>query len=234
MLVEVFPPSTMLHEFRWSFCTWKKFLHLLLKKSPYQILGKGCTKYKVCVSRHSLQISVPWCIDSSHDVIKFDVLYLSFYFFIQSSVENMILNDSFLMLWFRNLFFVCVCVFKSPYHHYQTASTSVYHRAQLDLIQDFTLPSLAHNFQYIYFNQKPSLQVTNTRFLCGYIWLNRDTKTWIPSMWCRKSHINPYTLILKSTVGISTLYMILGGQKRNLPSDIHALRIFVVFCWRAP
>ncbi len=59
------------HERRWSFCTWKKFLHLLLKKSPYQILGKGCTKYKVCVSRHSLQISVPWCIDSSqwHDQI---------------------------------------------------------------------------------------------------------------------------------------------------------------------
>ncbi len=123
-----------------------------------------------------------------------------------------------------------VCVFKSPYHHYQTASTSVNHRAQLDLIQDFTLPSLDHNFQYIYFNQKPSLQVTNTRFLCGYIWLNHDTKTWIPSMWCRKSrHINLcssiHTLImLKSAVGISTLYMILGGQKRNLPSDIHALR----------
>jgi len=104
------------HERRWCFCTWKKFLHLLLKKSPYQILGKGWAKYKVCVSRHSLQISVPWCIDSSHDVIKFDVLYLSFYFFIQSSVENMILNDSFFMLWFRNLF-VCVCVCVCLSHH---------------------------------------------------------------------------------------------------------------------
>jgi hypothetical protein len=96
------------HERRWSFCTWKKFLHLLLKKSPYQILGKGCTKYKVCMSKFL-------CLDSSHDAIKFDVLYLSFYLFIQSSVENIILNDSFFMLWFRNLLSVSVCVCLS--HH---------------------------------------------------------------------------------------------------------------------
>jgi len=54
----------------------------------------------------------------------------------------------------------------------------------------------------------------------------------------KKSHqfvfINPYTLVLKSTVGISTLYMILQGQKTNLPSDIHALRIFVVFWLESP
>jgi hypothetical protein len=108
-------------------------------------------------------------------------------------------------------FCVCVCVLKSPYHHYQTASTSVYHRAQLDLIQDFTLPSLDHNFQYIYFNQKPSLQVTtNAQFcvdICGWTMTPEHE---YPSMWCRKSHINLcssiHTLMLKSAVG--SLYII--------------------------
>jgi hypothetical protein len=54
---------------------------------------------------------------------------------------------------------------------------------------------------------------------CVDIWLNHDTKTWIPSMWCRKSHINLcssiHTLMLQSTVRTSTLYMILGVQKRT-------------------
>jgi len=167
----------MLHEFTSLFMKGggvfaheRNFCTFYLRKAHTKFLEKDAQSIKFAC------VEIPCkflCIDSSHDVIKFDVLYLSFYFFIQSSVENIILNDSFFMLWFRNLLCVCVCVcvcvFKSPYHHYQTVSTGVNHRAQLDLIQDFTLPSLDHNFQYIYILQPETL--TSSHEYQVFVWI---------------------------------------------------------------
>jgi hypothetical protein len=73
----------------------ENFALAYLRKAHTKFLEKDAQSIKfVC-------LGIPCkflCLDSSHGMIKFDVLYLSFYFFIQSSVENIILNDSFFML----------------------------------------------------------------------------------------------------------------------------------------
>jgi hypothetical protein len=92
----------MLHEFTSLFMKGggvfaheRNFCTFYLRKAHTKFLEKDAQSIKFAC------VEIPCkflCIDSSHDVIKFDVLYLSFYFFIQSSVENIILNDSFFML----------------------------------------------------------------------------------------------------------------------------------------
>jgi hypothetical protein len=243
MLAKVFPQSNHatwihkpFHERRWSFCAWKKILHLLLKKSTYQILGKGAQSIKfACLDIPCKFLS----LDSSHDMIKFDVLYLSFYFFIQSLVENIILNDSSFLLWFRNLLCVCVCVEVTipslpDSQHKCLSQGSIRSNTRF-------YTSISWSQLPVYILQPETLTSSHDEcpVLCGYMWLNHDTRTWIPiNVMQKKSHqfvfINPYSNA-QERCGFTLHYTwFLGDKRGTYLSDIHVLRIFVVFCWRAP
>jgi hypothetical protein len=76
----------------------RNFCTCYLRKAHTKFLEKDAQSIKFAC----LDIPCKFlCLDAlilANDMIKFDVLYLSFYLFIQSSVENIILNDSFFML----------------------------------------------------------------------------------------------------------------------------------------